>query len=247
MSDSRADTARDAALGQAGRRASSVGRRRARARRGINVAGSGRPSPIQGFGRMWQKTYRVRLPGTAHAAERDRDVEAALPRLLARGQPLLRAADRHRAGRGRALDLTMPGGMKLSTGVMVMYADDESFTLMTPQGHMFAGWITFSAFEDDGETVAQAQVLMRASRPALRDGHDAGRPQAGGPALGAHAALARAGIRRRGRGDDRVGLRRQAAPVVEAANVWHNAGIRSGMLHARRPAPAGHAGRSGGG
>ena len=37
------------------------------------------------------------------------------------------------------LDLGMPGGMKLSTGVLVMYADDESFTLMTPQGHMFAG------------------------------------------------------------------------------------------------------------
>ena len=35
--------------------------------------------------------------------------------------------------------------MKLSTGVMVLYADEESFTLMTPQGHMFAGWITFSA------------------------------------------------------------------------------------------------------
>ena len=41
--------------------------------------------------------------------------------------------------------MTLPGGMKLSTGVMVLYADDESFTLMTPQGHMFAGWITFSA------------------------------------------------------------------------------------------------------
>ena len=37
--------------------------------------------------------------------------------------------------------------MKLSTGVMVLYADDESFTLMTPQGHMFAGWITFSRHE----------------------------------------------------------------------------------------------------
>ncbi len=37
-----------------------------------------------------------------------------------------------------------PGGMKFKTGVMVLYADDESFTLMTPEGHMFAGWITFS-------------------------------------------------------------------------------------------------------
>ena len=38
------------------------------------------------------------------------------------------------------------GGMPLSTGVLVLYADDESFTLMTPEGHMFAGWITFSSF-----------------------------------------------------------------------------------------------------
>jgi hypothetical protein len=30
---------------------------------------------------------------------------------------------------------------------------------------MFAGWITFSAFEQEGTTVAQALVLMRASDP----------------------------------------------------------------------------------
>ena len=53
---------------------------------------------------------------------------------------------------------------------MVLYADEESFTLMTPQGHMFAGWITFSATERDGDTVAQAQVLMRASDPIFELG-----------------------------------------------------------------------------
>lgn len=53
---------------------------------------------------------------------------------------------------------------------MVLYADEESFTLMTPQGHMFAGWITFSALEQEGETVAQAQVLMRASDPIFEMG-----------------------------------------------------------------------------
>ncbi len=68
------------------------------------------------------------------------------------------------------LNMTLPGRMKLSTGVMVLYADEESFTLMTPQGHMFAGWITFSATEVDGETVAQAQVLMRASDPIFELG-----------------------------------------------------------------------------
>ena len=59
--------------------------------------------------------------------------------------------------------------MKLSTGVFVLYADAESFTLMTPQGHMFAGWITFSAEREggqaDGETIVQVLVLMRANDP----------------------------------------------------------------------------------
>ena len=63
------------------------------------------------------------------------------------------------------LNMTLPGKMQHSTGVMVLYADEESFTLMTPQGHMFAGWITFSAIERGRETVAPAQVLMRASEP----------------------------------------------------------------------------------
>lgn len=57
------------------------------------------------------------------------------------------------------------GKLKLSTGVLVMYADEESCTFMTPQGHMFAGWITFSSFVEAGMTVAQAQVLMRAQDP----------------------------------------------------------------------------------
>src|SRR3984885_11044486 len=63
------------------------------------------------------------------------------------------------------LDVSVGGGVRLSTGVFVLYADEESFTLMTPQGHMFAGWITFSAENAAGGTVIQAQVLMRANDP----------------------------------------------------------------------------------
>ena len=48
---------------------------------------------------------------------------------------------------------------------MVIYADDESFTFMTPEGHMFAAWITFSAHEDDATTVLQIEVLLRANDP----------------------------------------------------------------------------------
>ena len=70
------------------------------------------------------------------------------------------------------LAIGLPGGLKLSTGVVIIYADDESFTFMTPQGHTFAGWVTFSAFVEpaaagdaEGAVVAQAQILMRAQNP----------------------------------------------------------------------------------
>ena len=58
-----------------------------------------------------------------------------------------------------------PGVIPLNSGVMVMYADDESFTFMTPQGHMFAGWITFSGLAEGAETTAQIQVLIRPNDP----------------------------------------------------------------------------------
>jgi len=55
--------------------------------------------------------------------------------------------------------------VKLSTGVMVIYADDESFTFMTPEGHTLSAWITFSAYRDGELTVLQAQALERTSDP----------------------------------------------------------------------------------
>jgi hypothetical protein len=41
---------------------------------------------------------------------------------------------------------------------------------MTPEGHPFSGWITFSSFEEEGTTIAQAQVLMRANDPLYEMG-----------------------------------------------------------------------------
>ena len=57
-----------------------------------------------------------------------------------------------------------PGGT-ISTGVMVLYADDESFSLMTPEGHPESGWVTFSAADDAGAVVAQVQTMARANDP----------------------------------------------------------------------------------
>ena len=64
-----------------------------------------------------------------------------------------------------------PGSpVKFSTGVMVLYADDESFTFMNPEGHALSAWITFSAYRDGDVTIAQAQALERTVRPVRRAG-----------------------------------------------------------------------------
>jgi hypothetical protein len=63
------------------------------------------------------------------------------------------------------IDNRLTNRLRLSTGVMVLYADEESFTVMAAEGLPFAGWNTFSAHAADGVTIAQVQVLMRASDP----------------------------------------------------------------------------------
>jgi hypothetical protein len=136
-----------------------------------NVEGRRVTSPIQGFGKMWQKTYRVRLPADrVSATELIAEWMQRFPEFWPDGNSFYAPLTGIEPGEVALLSMTLPGRMKLSTGVMVLYADDESFTLMTPQGHMFAGWITFSCAEDNGETVAQAQVLMRASDPIYEIG-----------------------------------------------------------------------------
>jgi hypothetical protein len=202
----------------------------------INVAGRRPTSPIHGFGRMWQKTYRVRLTGAdASPADVIAVWKRDFPTFWPKGNRFFAPLAGIRPGEVAVLDLTMPGGLKLSTGVLVLYADDESFTLMTPQGHMFAGWITFSAFADEGVTVAQAHVLMRASDPLYEmgmtlgghrqeDRHWAHTLQALAAAFGVEGEVSTETVC--------VDRRRQWG---KAKNVWHNAGIRSGMYLAGAP------------
>jgi hypothetical protein len=130
------------------------------------VEGKRLVGPVQGFGKLWQKTYKVRLgevettPAAVIAAWRE-----GFGSFWPKGNdfyPPLTGLD---PGEVALLSAAGPARMKFKTGVMVLYADEVSFTLMTPEGHMFAGWITFSAFDDGGDVVAQAQVLMRAQDP----------------------------------------------------------------------------------
>lgn len=136
-----------------------------------NVGGRRLTSPIQGFGKMWQKTYQVTLPlEVADSGTVISTWKREFPSFWPSGNSFYAPLTGIAPGEVAVLSVAMPGGMRLSTGVMVLYSDDESFTLMTPQGHMFAGWITFSATVRGGRTVAQAQVLMRASDPVFELG-----------------------------------------------------------------------------
>ncbi len=142
---------------------------------GRNVAGRRLTGPIQGFGKMWQKTYWIEvgpdITPQAVIAEWKEHFGEFWPAGNRFKGPLTSLSP----GDVALLDVNVGGGVRLSTGVFVLYADEESFTLMTPQGHMFAGWITFSAERaglagaaaspPDAPTVVQAQVLMRANDP----------------------------------------------------------------------------------
>jgi hypothetical protein len=146
----------------------------------LNVQGRKPMSPLQGFGQLWQKTYRIRLEDITITPQAViKEWKAHFPEFWPKGNDFYGPLQGVKPGEVAVLNLAMPGGAKLSTGIRVIYADDESFSFMTPQGHMFAGMNTFSAFDDKGVTVIQIQALVRAGDPfyemsfRLKFGHKA--------------------------------------------------------------------------
>jgi Domain of unknown function (DUF1990) len=133
----------------------------------LNVEGRRVVGPLQGFGKMWQKTYTVRLRGARVSPTQvveawKQNFGGFWPKENRFYAPLAGIVP----GEVALLGSDAPGSRWFSTGVMVLYADDVSFTYMTPEGHPFSGWITFSAYSDeDGTTLARAQLLIRANDP----------------------------------------------------------------------------------
>lgn len=204
----------------------------------LNVEGRQVVGPLQGFGPMWQKTYRVRLTGCeATPAEVVRVWKEAFPEFWPKGNRFYGPLTGIAPGEVAVLNLGAPVGntTMLSTGVMVIYADEESFTFMTPQGHIFAGWITFSAERDEDCTVAQVQALIRANDPlyevAFRLG---GSRQEDTFWMHTLQALAqRFGV------DETADMTCTCVdPRIQwsqAKNIWHNAGIRTALYIVAAP------------
>lgn len=137
----------------------------------LNVEGRRLEGPLQGFGQLWQKTYRVRLSGANVSPQQViKTWKENFGRFWPSGNNFYGSLTGIAPGEVAVLNLAGPGGLPLSTGVRVIYVDDESFSFMTPQGHMYAAFITFSAFDDDGTTIVQVQPLLRASDPLYEIG-----------------------------------------------------------------------------
>lgn len=196
----------------------------------LNVAGRQGLSPLQGFGQMWQKVFRVPLKGIeVSPTEVIGTWKENFPKFWPKGHRFYTPLTGIAPGEVAILRLA-PGGMPLSTGVMVLYADDESFTLMTPQGHVFAGWITFSAYQEDDCTLAQASMLIRANDPiyeiAMRlGGHKAEN------AFWVHTLTSLAlhyHVDTQVESD--ITCLDQKVQWSEAKNIWQNAGLRT-MLY----------------
>jgi hypothetical protein len=205
----------------------------------INVEGRRLASPIQGFGKMWQKTYQVRIPAErVSSRELITTWKEHFPEFWPDGNSFYGPLTGIEPGEVALLSMSLPGKMKLSTGVMVLYADEESFTLMTPQGHMFAGWITFSATEQDGETVAQAQVLMRASDPIFELGLTLGGHRQEDRFWANTLTALAARFDCEGEIDTQVVCVDRKRQWSRWRNIWHSSAIRSTIYMAGAPARA---------
>jgi len=198
----------------------------------LNVEGKQALSPLQGFGQMWKKTYRTHLHGTTvQPVEVIKAWKEHFPKFWPAGNrfyaPLIGIAP----GEVALINSSLGAGIELSTGVVVLYADEESFTLMTPQGHLFAGWITFSAYEEDDYTVAQVQVLIRGNDPLYEAGLRLFAHKAENAlwehtlrAVATHFEVMEAKV------EIEVVCLDSKLQWSEFWNIWHNAGVRT-MIH----------------
>jgi hypothetical protein len=133
--------------------------------RNLNVNGLRAVGPVSGFGRLCQKVFRLHMSDPAISPE---EAIAALKENFPTFQPTFNrfypSPGGIQTGEIVLIDSSTPGG-PVSTGVMILYADDRSFTFNTPQGHPECGFVSFSGHEGSSGSVVQIVGLARASDP----------------------------------------------------------------------------------
>jgi hypothetical protein len=136
----------------------------------LNVEGRRVVGPLQGFGPLWQKTYRVRLSGAdVTPPEIVRVWKARFPEFQPRQNRLYPALAGVEPGQIVLLNASMRG-LPVDSGLMVLYADEDTFAFMTPEGCPEAGWIMCSAYEGETGIIAQVQTQGRSNDPIFEFG-----------------------------------------------------------------------------
>lgn len=146
----------------------------------INLDGRQAMGALQGFGQLWKKTYKVRLSGLKKTPE---DVmqtwKEKFPDFQPPGNRFYPPKSGVQPGEVMIIDSPLPvipplydkpGVVPMTSGVVVIYTDDTSFGVMTPEGFPVSGWNNFSVYDEDDCLVAQVQSYERASDPIYEFG-----------------------------------------------------------------------------
>jgi hypothetical protein len=109
----------------------------------LNVDGREVVGPLQGFGQLWQKTYRINF-NDVHQPPKEvvRYWKQHLPDLMPKDSRFYPSLSGVQPGEVVLINASLPGipgGVPVSTGVLVLYADEDMFTVMTPAGHPESG------------------------------------------------------------------------------------------------------------
>jgi len=201
----------------------------------MNVEGRQLTSPLNGFGQLWQKTYRVALSGVqVSPQEVVRLWKEKLPELMPADSRFYPSISGVKPGEIVLINASLPGipgGMQVATGVLILYADEVSFSVMTPEGHPEAGFNTFSAADEDGVTVCQIQSLARANDPIYELGFRLMGGSRQQEAIWRYVLAKLSG--QFGVREPQITLQKVCVDTrlqwAEAKNIWHNAVIRTSI------------------
>ncbi|HOV90016.1 MAG TPA: FAD-dependent oxidoreductase [Syntrophorhabdaceae bacterium] len=135
----------------------------------INVDGRRPTSPALGYGPLWEKRYRLRIENCPATPKEIVSIwRSNFSQLWPKGNTAITSDNKPIApGVPAVLNLSLPGGMTLATGIYVVYSDETSFGFLTVEGHMLSGWITFSSFYEGNSVIIQVHPLFRAADPIM--------------------------------------------------------------------------------
>lgn len=197
---------------------------------GYNVTGKKVTGPQQGFGRLWQRAYSTDVGSTVAAKALITDWKLNFGDYWPAGSVFHNTLTGIEPGDVAPIEVGIASrGPKMATGILVIYADDESFTFMTPQGHMFAGMITFSAEDRDGSTRVEIKILIRPNDPIWELAWPVARRKEDQFWMGTLTNLAEHyGVADPSVTEETVCVDRKRL-WANWSNVWHNSGIRSAI------------------